>query len=112
MRLQALEQVPSAASCNEIAVKAWREGAVVIISKSPIPAQASPKPSAPISSRPFMARAARASTGLGLAIAAELVTAHNGEITLEETQRGACFRIVIPDRVVPASQPKLPEKTG
>ena len=38
-------------------------------------------------------------TGLGLAVTAELVRLHGGTITLEETPAGACFRIVIPDRV-------------
>jgi len=38
--------------------------------------------------------------GLGLAIAAELVRAHGGDINLVEGTEGATFRIVIPDRAV------------
>ncbi|CAH1652405.1 Histidine kinase [Hyphomicrobiales bacterium] len=37
-------------------------------------------------------------SGLGLAIAAELVHLHGGDITLEPSEKGAHFRIVIPDR--------------
>ena len=38
--------------------------------------------------------------GLGLAIAAELVRAHGGEIRLVEGTIGATFRFTIPDRAV------------
>jgi signal transduction histidine kinase len=38
--------------------------------------------------------------GLGLAIAAELVRAHGGDISLVDGTDGATFRIVIPDRAV------------
>jgi signal transduction histidine kinase len=38
--------------------------------------------------------------GLGLAIAAELVRAHGGEIRLVEGTIGATFRITIPDQAV------------
>ena len=38
--------------------------------------------------------------GLGLAIAAELVRAHGGEIRLVEGTIGATFRLTIPDRAV------------
>jgi signal transduction histidine kinase len=37
---------------------------------------------------------------LGLAIAAELVRAHDGEIKLVDGTIGATFRITIPDRAV------------
>ena len=40
------------------------------------------------------------SAGLGLAIAAELVRAHGGEIRLVEGTIGATFRLTIPDRAV------------
>jgi signal transduction histidine kinase len=36
--------------------------------------------------------------GLGLAIAAEIVRAHGGEITLLDGTIGATFRIILPDR--------------
>ncbi len=38
--------------------------------------------------------------GLGLAIAAELVRAHGGEIRLVEGTIGATFRLTIPDQAV------------
>jgi signal transduction histidine kinase len=38
--------------------------------------------------------------GLGLAIAAELVRAHGGEINLVDGGSGTTFRITIPDRAV------------
>jgi signal transduction histidine kinase len=37
-------------------------------------------------------------TGLGLAISAELVSAHGGSLVLLDSERGAAFRIEIPDR--------------
>lgn len=37
-------------------------------------------------------------SGLGLAISAELIQAHGGSISLLETETGAKFRLVIPDR--------------
>ncbi|MEP0235956.1 HAMP domain-containing sensor histidine kinase [Roseibium sp.] len=36
--------------------------------------------------------------GLGLAIAAELLKAHGGEISLDDEGQGTCFRIQMPDR--------------
>lgn len=39
-------------------------------------------------------------TGLGLVIAAELVAAHGGSLTLDDTVEGASFRIVIPKRPI------------
>ena len=41
-------------------------------------------------------------TGLGLAIASELVRLNGGTLSLDETTRGARFRIVIPDRAADA----------
>ena len=38
-------------------------------------------------------------SGLGLAIAAELARAHGGAVTLLDSDRGAVFRIEIPDRI-------------
>ncbi|MFN8831539.1 MAG: ATP-binding protein [Labrys sp. (in: a-proteobacteria)] len=38
-------------------------------------------------------------SGLGLAIAAELARAHGGAVTLLDSERGAVFRIEIPDRI-------------
>jgi signal transduction histidine kinase len=46
----------------------------------------------------FQGSARKGGTGLGLAVAHELVTAHGGSIHLVETERGTRFRIEIPDR--------------
>ena len=46
----------------------------------------------------FQGSARAGGTGLGLAVAHELVTAHGGSIRLLETQRGTTFHIEIPDR--------------
>jgi signal transduction histidine kinase len=48
--------------------------------------------------QPFQGSARKGGTGLGLAVAQELVTAHGGSIRLRDTQRGAAFEIDIPDR--------------
>lgn len=47
----------------------------------------------------FQGSARPGGTGLGLAIAAELTRAHGGRIGLLDSDRGAVFEIVIPDRV-------------
>ena len=39
-------------------------------------------------------------TGLGLVIAAELVQAHGGTLTLADSRTGVHFRIELPDRSV------------
>jgi signal transduction histidine kinase len=46
----------------------------------------------------FQGSARKGGTGLGLAVARELVTAHGGSIRLRDTQKGATFEIEIPDR--------------
>jgi len=46
----------------------------------------------------FQGSARKGGTGLGLAVAHELVTAHGGSIRLLDTERGTKFRIEIPDR--------------
>lgn len=48
--------------------------------------------------QPFQGSARKGGTGLGLAVAHELVTAHGGAIRLRDTPRGATFEIEIPDR--------------
>jgi signal transduction histidine kinase len=48
----------------------------------------------------FQGSARKGGTGLGLAVAHELVTAHGGSIRLVETTLGTQFRIEIPDRAV------------
>ena len=46
----------------------------------------------------FRGGARKGGTGLGLAISAELVQAHQGELSLLDTDYGAAFQIDIPDR--------------
>ncbi len=46
----------------------------------------------------FQGSARKGGTGLGLAVAHELITAHGGNISLVETEQGTRFRIEIPDR--------------
>ena len=46
----------------------------------------------------FQGSARAGGTGLGLAVAHELVTAHGGSIRLLDTDRGTTFHIEIPDR--------------
>jgi signal transduction histidine kinase len=46
----------------------------------------------------FQGSARKGGTGLGLAVAHELIAAHGGSIRLVETDRGTQFRIEIPDR--------------
>ena len=41
-----------------------------------------------------------AGTGIGLAFARKVVEAHGASITLLSPERGACFRITLPDRIV------------
>ena len=52
--------------------------------------------------QPFRGSARSGGTGLGLAIARELVLAHGGSITLDESvAQGAAFSIELPDQPVP-----------
>ena len=46
----------------------------------------------------FQGSARKGGTGLGLAVALELVHAHGGTIRLRDTDKGATFELVIPDR--------------
>ena len=46
----------------------------------------------------FQGSARKGGTGLGLAVAQELVNAHGGSIRLRDTAKGATFELEIPDR--------------
>jgi signal transduction histidine kinase len=46
----------------------------------------------------FQGSARKGGTGLGLAVAQELINAHGGVIRLRDTPRGATFELEIPDR--------------
>jgi signal transduction histidine kinase len=84
---------------GEIVVAARREGAVAIIEV------ADTGPGVPERARAhlfeaFQGSARKGGTGLGLAIARELVQAHGGQIAFVGNDRGATFRVTIPDAVV------------
>jgi signal transduction histidine kinase len=84
---------------DQIRITGRREGSVVVIEVSDTGPGVSEK------TRAHMFQAFQGSTraggvGLGLAIAAELVRAHGGEIRLVPGTIGATFSITIPDRAV------------
>jgi hypothetical protein len=98
--VQALEtRAPNDPMRDQIRITGRREGAVAVIEVSDTGPGFSPK------AREHLFEAFQGSTrtggaGLGLAIAAELVRAHGGEIRLVEGTIGATFRLTIPDRAV------------
>jgi signal transduction histidine kinase len=84
---------------DQVRITGRREGAVVVIEVSDT------GPGLPERARAHLFEAFQGSTrtgsvGLGLAIVAELVRAHGGEIRLVEGTIGATFRLTIPDRAV------------
>jgi signal transduction histidine kinase len=84
---------------DQIRITGRREGSVVVLEVSDT------GPGVPEKARAHMFQAFQGSTraggaGLGLAIAAELVRAHGGEIRLVPGTIGATFRITIPDSAV------------
>ncbi|MEP3438004.1 MAG: HAMP domain-containing sensor histidine kinase [Hoeflea sp.] len=89
-----------AALVQRITLSARRAGSVVEIRV------ADTGPGLPAKARenlfqPFRGSARSGGTGLGLAIARELVIAHGGSITLDETvTQGTAFRIELPDQPV------------
>lgn len=98
--VQALEaRAPNDPERDQIRVSGRREGGVVVLEV------ADTGPGLTSRAREHLFEAFKGSTrsggiGLGLAIAAELVRLHGGEISLVEGTLGATFRIVIPDRAV------------
>jgi signal transduction histidine kinase len=98
--VQALEsRDPKDPGRDQVRVTGRREGAVVVIEVSDT------GPGVPDQARAhlfeaFAGSTRTGSTGLGLAIAAELVRAHGGDIRLVEGTIGATFRLTIPDRAV------------
>jgi signal transduction histidine kinase len=95
--LQAIEQQESGAGQGHIRVSGARNGNRVTIDVR------DNGPGVPEKARAhlfqaFQGSARKGGTGLGLAVAHELVTAHGGSIRLLETDRGTQFRIEIPDR--------------
>lgn len=94
--LQALESKKTPVIYKRIVVNAQRQGSVVQIEVSDT------GPGVPYLERTKIFHAFQSSLktggfGLGLSIAAELVEAHGGKISLKETDSGAIFEISIPD---------------
>lgn len=85
---------------GRVIVSSWREGAVVVIEVKDngpgIPDRVRPK-----LFEAFQSAAKPGGVGLGLAIAAELIRAHGGEIRLHGTgPEGTVFHVTVPDAVV------------
>jgi len=87
---------------DQIRITGRREGAVVIIEVADTGPGLTPQARAHLFEA-FQGSTRTGSAGLGLAIAAELVRAHGGEIRLVEGTIGATFRLTIPDCAVELS---------
>jgi signal transduction histidine kinase len=87
---------------DQIRITGRREGAVVVIEVSDTGPGFSERARAHLFEA-FQGSTRTGGAGLGLAIAAELVRAHGGEIRLVEGTIGATLRITIPDRAVELS---------
>jgi signal transduction histidine kinase len=94
----------------QIAVAARREGAVTVIEVADTGPGVPDKLRAELF-QPFVA-GRRGGAGLGLAIAAELVRGHGGEITLAEGTLGATFLVSIPDRAVDLAERRARRASG
>jgi signal transduction histidine kinase len=84
---------------DQIRITGRREGAVVVIEVSDTGPGLSERARAHLFEA-FQGSTRSGSAGLGLAIAAELVRAHGGDIRLVDGTIGATFRLTIPDRAV------------
>jgi pentapeptide MXKDX repeat protein len=84
---------------DQIRITGRREGAVAVIEVSDTGPGFSEKARAHLFEA-FQGSTRTGGAGLGLAIAAELVRAHGGEIRLVEGTIGATLRLTIPDRAV------------
>src|SRR5271166_4368873 len=84
---------------DQIRITGRREGAVAVIEVSDTGPGLSERAREHLFEA-FQGSTRTGSAGLGLAIAAELVRAHGGEIRLVEGTIGATFRLTIPDRAV------------
>jgi signal transduction histidine kinase len=87
---------------DQIRITGRREGAVVVIEVSDTGPGFSERAQAHLFEA-FQGSTRTGGAGLGLAIAAELVRAHGGEIRLVEGTIGATLRLIIPDRAVELS---------
>ena len=88
---------------DQIRITGRREGAVVVIEVSDTGPGFSERAQAHLFEA-FQGSTRTGGAGLGLAIAAELVRAHGGEIRLVEGTIGATLRLTIPDRAVELSE--------
>ena len=84
---------------DQVRITGRREGAVVVIEVSDTGPGLSERARAHLFEA-FQGSTRTGSVGLGLAIVAELVRAHGGEIRLVEGTIGATFRLTIPDRAI------------
>jgi signal transduction histidine kinase len=84
---------------DQVRITGRREGAVVAIEVSDTGPGVSNRAKEHLFEA-FSGSSRPGSVGLGLAIVAELVRAHGGEIRLVEGTIGATFRLTIPDRAV------------
>jgi signal transduction histidine kinase len=97
--LEGLQATEPDVSEGHVTIRSWREGSVVSIEVR------DNGPGIPERVRPrlfeaFQSAAKAGGVGLGLAISAELLRAHGGEIRLESTgPEGTVFRIVVPDSI-------------
>jgi signal transduction histidine kinase len=88
---------------DQVRITGRREGAVVVIEVADTGAGLPERARAHLFEA-FQGSTRTGSAGLGLAIAAELVRAHGGEIRLVDGTIGATFRLTIPDRAVELDQ--------
>jgi hypothetical protein len=88
---------------DQVRITGRREGAVVVIEVSDTGPGFSERARTHLFEA-FQGSTRPGSAGLGLAIAAELVRAHGGEIRLVDGTIGATFRLTIPDRAVELDQ--------
>jgi signal transduction histidine kinase len=88
---------------DQIRITGRREGAVAVIEVSDTGPGFSERARAHLFEA-FQGSTRTGGAGLGLAIAAELVRAHGGEIRLVEGTIGATLRLTIPDRAVELSE--------
>jgi signal transduction histidine kinase len=96
--VQAIESVEGKTD-GEIRVDARREGRRVFVDVMDNGAGV-PKKARENLFKAFQGSTKKGGTGLGLVIAAELVQAHGGSLTLADSEKGARFRIELPDRLV------------
>jgi hypothetical protein len=87
---------------DQIRITGRREGAVAVIEVSDTGPGLSDRARAHLFEA-FQGSTRTGGAGLGLAIAAELVRAHGGDIRLVEGTIGATLRLTIPDRAVELS---------